>query len=260
MSFRVTAVLQARTSSSRLPGKVLHDLAGAPMLLRQIERIRRSRLIDNLVVATSLDSSDDQLTKILARANVATYRGSLDDVLGRFVGAIQGFEPQHVVRLTGDCPLADPDVIDAVIAQHLVGRADLTCNTAPPTFPDGLDVEVVRAEVLRAAAGEAALLLEREHVTQFFYRRPERFRIVNYVLAEDLSHLRWTVDEPEDLIFVRAVYDAFFPKQPQFSFRDVLALLKQRPELEAINANYERNEGLQQSVLAESVKTLKVHS
>lgn len=255
MTLRVAAVLQARTSSSRLPGKVLHDLVGAPMLLRQIERIRRARLVDALVVATSSDASDDELAHLLARAGVAIYRGSLDDVLGRFAGAIESLAPEHVVRLTGDCPLTDPTVIDAVIAHHLVVGADITSNTVAPTFPDGLDVEVVRTPALMASAAEAALVYEREHVTQFLYRRPGRFGIVNYALNEDLSHLRWTVDEPEDLAFVRAVYGELLPSNPQFGFRDVLALLAQRPELTALNARFERNEGLKRSIAAESTKT-----
>jgi spore coat polysaccharide biosynthesis protein SpsF len=252
MSPRVAAVLQARTSSSRLPGKVLQDLAGAPMLLRQIERIRRARLVDMLVVATSNDASDDALAGLLGRVGIAVYRGSLDDVLGRFVGAIDGLAAQHVVRLTGDCPLADPDVIDAVVAHHLVGGADITSNTVTPTFPDGLDVELIRTPALVAAAAEAMLNYEREHVTQFLYRRPERFRVANYALDEDLSALRWTVDEPEDLTFVRAVYDALIRANPQFGFRDVLALLAQRPELSALNARFDRNEGLARSIAVET--------
>jgi spore coat polysaccharide biosynthesis protein SpsF len=254
MSVRVAAVLQARTSSSRLPGKVLLDLAGLPMLLRQIERIRRARLIDAFVVATSSDANDDQLVDVLANTDVATYRGPLDDVLARFIGAIEHLKPQHVVRLTGDCPLTDPDVIDAVIGCHLVGGSDLTCNTLHPTFPDGLDVEVVRTEALLIAAAEATFVYEREHVTQFLYKRPERFRIANYALDMDHSHLRWTVDEPEDLKFVRAVYGELFASQPQFGFRDVLALIERRPELRAINAHFERNEGLKRSIAVEPVK------
>ena len=247
MSGRVIAVLQARMSSHRLPGKVLADLVGAPMLVRQIERIRRSRLIDELIVATSTDQNDDPLAAVVQASRIPLYRGAMDDVLGRFAAALEGRKSQHVVRLTGDCPLADPHVIDAVIAHHLVVGADITSNTVVPTFPDGLDVEVVRTKSLLDAASEAGLRLEREHVTQFFYHRPDRFRIANYALGEDLAHHRWTVDEPEDLDFVRSVYGALFATKPDFGFQDVLGLLRENPGLVAINSRFERNEGLRRS-------------
>jgi spore coat polysaccharide biosynthesis protein SpsF len=255
MKRRVLAILQARMSSRRLPGKVLADIEGAPMLLRQIERIRRARLIDDLVIATSSDSTDDLLAEALGSAGVPVFRGALDDVLGRFAAVLQERPAEHVVRLTGDCPLADPDVIDAVIAHHLVGGSEITSNTVAPTFPDGLDVEVVAGSALFLAAKEARLPFEREHVTQFIYRRPERFRILNYALFQNLSHLRWTVDEPDDLAFVRAVYRELLPRCPQFGFRDVLTLLDKNPALQAINSRLERNEGLKRSLAAEGLQS-----
>jgi spore coat polysaccharide biosynthesis protein SpsF len=254
MAPRVLAIVQARMSSRRLPAKVLADVEGAPVLMRQIERIRRSRLIDELVVATSSDATDDPLADALDAARIPIFRGALDDVLSRYATVTEHIDPQHVVRLTGDCPLADPDVIDVVIAHHLVAAADITSNTVVPTFPDGLDVEIVKASVLLAAAKEAQLAFEREHVTQFVYRRPERFRIENYALAADLSHLRWTLDEPEDLAFIRRVYHALLPKSPRFGFRDVLALLDAQPELKTINIRFERNEGLKRSLAADGLK------
>lgn len=248
---RVVAVLQARTTSSRLPGKVLQDVAGKPMLLRQIERIRRSRLIDDLVVATSDHSSDDNLAAIVAASGTAVFRGSLDDVLDRFASAARTRPSAHVVRLTGDCPLADPDVIDAVIAHHLVSGADITTNAVSPTLPDGLDVEVVRSRCLDEANREAIAAVEREHVTQFFYRRTDRFRVVHYACPNDRSGARWTVDEPEDLAFVRAVYAALVNDKPAFGLHDVFALLDANPELALINKSFERNEGLAASIAAE---------
>ena len=248
---RVLAILQARTSSSRLPGKVLCPVAGRPMILRQLERIGRARLIDQIVVATSADASDDDLVRTLEAAGVAVFRGSLDDVLDRFIRAAAEYPSGHVVRLTGYCPLTDPDLIDAVIAHHLVGGADITSNSNQPTFPDGLDVEVVRTGRLREAAAEALHKFEREHVTQFLYRHPERFRIAHYKAERDLSALRWTVDEPADLAFVRAVYDALLPGSPSFGMHDVLALLDARPDLTSINAAFTRNEGLARSIRAE---------
>lgn len=254
---RVTAILQARTASSRLPGKVLVDLEGAPMLWRQIERIRRAKLIDQLTVATSDDPSDDDLAVMLRQRDVAVYRGSLDDVLSRFAGAAAQQPSQHVVRLTGDCPLADPDVIDATIAHHLVSGGDITANAVEPTFPDGLDVEVLRSPILIDAANEAAAKFEREHVTQFFYRRPERFRVIHYKQSRDLSGLRWTVDEPSDLAFVRRVYARLYRSQPDFGMQDVLDLIAREPEIAAMNTQFERNEGLARSISAEQAETDK---
>lgn len=248
---RVLAILQARTSSSRLPGKVLREVAGRPMIVRQLERIGRARLLDRIVVATSVDPFDDELARTVEASGVTVFRGDLDDVLDRFAQAASRNPSQHVVRLTGDCPLTDPDVIDAVVAHHLVGGADISSNSHQPTFPDGLDVEIVRAFRLHEAAAEASLKLEREHVTQFFYRRPERFRIAHYKADHDLSALRWTVDEPDDLALVRAIYDSLLPGTPDFRMHDILALLDARPELSSINGRFARNEGLARSIRAE---------
>ena len=249
---RTLAILQARTSSTRLPGKVLKEVQGKPMLLHQIDRVRRSRLIDELIVATSIDPEDDRLAEILAASGTRVHRGSLDDVLDRFHGAAQLTPSRHVVRLTGDCPLADADVIDALVALHMVMGNDVTTNSVKPVFPDGLDVEVVTRTALDAAQAEAQAQVEREHVTQFFYRRPERFSIFHFTAPFDLSALRWTVDEPEDFTFVREVFDALYPDSPDFRWRDVLALLERRPELAALNTNFVRNEGLLRSIAAEA--------
>lgn len=248
---RVAAILQARTSSTRLPGKVLADVAGAPMIVRQIERIRLARMLDALIVATSVDSSDDELARVVESMGVPLVRGNLDDVLDRYAQAWRGVQAQHVVRLTGDCPLVDPDVIDVIVGHHLVSRADYTTNAFEPTFPDGLDVEVIRAQVLLTAAQEAQKKYEREHVTPFIFERPQRFRIVHYKGPVDLSGLRWTVDEPEDLVFVRAVFDALHSDNPQFRMHHVLKLLAARPELSELNTRFTRNAGLARSIAAE---------
>jgi spore coat polysaccharide biosynthesis protein SpsF len=243
--------LQARTTSRRLPGKVLRDLCGAPMIIRQLERVLRARLVDRVVLATSVETSDDELAEIVESRGISVYRGSLDDVLGRFVGALHEYPAAHVVRLTGDCPLVDPDVVDAVVAQHLVCGANVTSNAAEPTFPDGLDVEVVSSAALERAGEEATLTIEREHVTQFFYRRRDQFDVVDYKGREDLSRMRWTVDRLNDLTFVHAVYQAIFPTKPDFGFRDVLRLLRDRPELEKINTGIARNEELSRAISEE---------
>lgn len=245
----VIAVLQARMSSSRLPGKVLLPILGQPMLARQIERIRRSRLLDDLIVATSSDKSDDPIQALCASIGTACHRGSLEDVLDRLYKAALPREPDSVVRLTGDCPLADPDVIDAVIALHLDGGYDYTSNIDPPTFPDGLDVEVIRRSALVDAWNEARLPSEREHVTPFIRNNRERFRAgVLPNAMGDLSQLRWTVDEPVDFELVSAIYESLYPRGSDFTTADVLRLLAERPDLAGLNARFERNEGLLKSL------------
>lgn len=235
----ILAILQARMSSTRLPGKVLLPLAGAPMILRQIERVRRARRIDALVVATSDEASDDPLARTLAGADVAVHRGPLDDVLARFTGALAKFGPaDHVVRLTGDCPLTDPAVIDATIERVTGAGADYGSNTPPDapypdgrTFPKGLDVECMKASALVAAAERAATPEEREHVTWALHRRSDLYRQVFLSQAADEGEVRWTVDYPDDYAFVAAVYEALYTSNPAFASDDVRALVRARPDL-----------------------------
>lgn len=252
MKPEVVAVLQARMSSSRLPGKVLKPILGEPMVFRHIERLRRCREIDHLIVATSTAASDDVLAEACARRDVACFRGSLEDVLQRFVQAATSYAPHTVVRLTGDCPLADPEVIDAVIRFFHDGGYDYASNCLPPTFPDGLDVEVMRFSCLQEADREAVLPSHREHVTPFLRAHPERYRLGNYAANDDRSGLRWTVDEPEDFEFVRQVYEHLYPGNPNFTTEDVFALIQRVPDLKNINARFERNEGSKKSLAADA--------
>jgi spore coat polysaccharide biosynthesis protein SpsF (cytidylyltransferase family) len=247
----VLGILQARVSSSRLPGKVLRPVLGQPMIARQIERLKRARTLDALVLATSTDASDDALARWAADANMPVYRGSLDDVLDRFVCAARLYAPRHVVRLTGDCPLADWTVIDRVVARHLVCGADYTSNTIDPTWPDGLDVEVMTMAALETAWREAAAPFQREHVTQFIVGQPARFRLENVRGDADLSALRWTVDEPADLELVEAVYAALYPANPAFDTADILAFLQRNPRWMTHNTRHRRNEGLARSLMRE---------
>lgn len=252
----VLAILQARVTSTRLPNKVLAPILGQPMLARQIERLRRATTLDKLVVATSDDASDDPLAALCASIGVPCHRGSLGDVLARFQGACAAFGPaDHIVRLTGDCPLADPAVIDDVVRHHLAAGADYTANAIQPSWPDGLDVEVMRAAVLQRAFDEARLPSEREHVTPYIHKHPEWFRIEHVKGDRDLSTLRWTVDEPADLAFVTEVYAALYPKNPAFATAEILVLLEQRPELAKLNGQFLRNEGYAKSLAADSPNT-----
>jgi spore coat polysaccharide biosynthesis protein SpsF len=238
------AILQARMSSSRFPGKVLAPLAGKPMVIRQLERIQRASSLDAVVVATSTDPSDDELVSVLTEEGIPVVRGSLDDVLDRFVTAMDEYRPDAVVRLTADCPLTSPAVIDKVVAHFHVSGADYASNTMTPTYPDGLDVEVVRAEVLREIAKIATDRAEREHVTLGVYRRHDQYRIENVTNAGDLSHLRWTVDTPEDYAFVTGVYDDLFPANPEFDLDDVLDYLARHPERTRSTQDAARNAAL----------------
>lgn len=238
------AVLQARMSSTRLPGKVMRPLLGEPMLGRQIERIRRAQRVDSLVVATSTDPADDVIAEYVAGLGLPVIRGPLDDVLARFIQVIDELEPDVVVRLTADCPLTSPRVIDAVIEQFLSADADYCSNTLEPTYPDGLDVEVVRPSALRAVAAVSADVAEHEHVTLGVYRRPEQFVLSSVTSERDLSQLRWTVDTPEDFAFVEQVYDALYEQDPQFDVDEILHLLEEHPALARTSADEVRNAAL----------------
>jgi spore coat polysaccharide biosynthesis protein SpsF len=218
------AILQARMSSSRLPGKVMKPLAGAPMIERQIERLRRCATLDRLVVATSTEASDDPLATHLQGLGVEVFRGPLHDVLGRFVAAIETLGiAGDVVRLTADCPLADPEVIDAGVRLRESLRVDYLSNGRRPTYPHGLDMEVFTRDALLTAGREATDPYDREHVTPYLYRSG-RFSVGHLQQDKDESRLRWTVDTPEDYAFVARVYEALYAKNPAFTSDDVRAL------------------------------------
>jgi len=242
------AILQARCSSTRLPGKVLLPILGAPMLSRQIDRVQRAKTIDQIVVATSLNSEDDAIEAMCVDRGVNCFRGSLDDVLGRFNACAEAYGADIVVRLTGDCPLADPDIIDLIVQSHVERKADYTSNVHPPTWPDGLDVEVLQRDVLTAAAAEAKLASEREHVTSYIVKHHDRFRMSNVALSPDRSDLRLTVDEQVDFELVSKIFEAFLPANPTFGYEDVLSLLDANSGLLEINAGISRNHGSQNPV------------
>lgn len=243
---RTIAIVQARMTSTRLPGKVLVPLMGAPMILRQLERLERARSLDGIVVATSTDSSDDELVAVLQGADHAVVRGALDDVLTRFKAAIDASQAEVVVRITADCPLISPRVLDEVVGAFHASAADYVSNTLVPTYPDGLDVEVVTANALRTVCSTSRDSAEREHVTLGVYRYPERFSVVNVPDASgsDHSDLRWTVDTPDDLAFVRNVYAELYPGKPTFEYSDILALLERNPHMNRDNSAGRRNVAL----------------
>ena len=234
--------------------KVLKPILGEPMIIRQLERLSRSLLLDQLVIATSQDASDDSLAELLVSRGYQVFRGDLNDVLDRFYQAMKHFAPEHVVRLTADCPLADPHLIDKMIEQHLRENNSYTSNCICRTFPIGLDAEVVSASALIHAWGHSKIASEREHVTLYIRNHPKEFQIGHFTQDENLSHLRWTVDEPEDLILIKSIYENLFPQNSKFGTPDILALLRSRPELLKLNSHIDANAGLNYSLENDRMK------
>ncbi len=246
------AILQARLSSTRLPGKVLKPILGEPMLLRQIERVKRIQGIDRLIVATTDESGDQPIADLCTAHDIEFFRGDLNDVLKRFYEACASIQPDFVTRLTGDCPLIDPQVAGNVISFFHESGADYATNAVQPTYPDGLDIEIFKFSCLKSAYEFAHLPSEREHVTPWI-RAQDVYRIVHYKGDADHSSLRWTVDEQEDFELVTMIYEHLYPRNPEFSFEDILAYLEERPELKTWNTRHERNEGLKKSQLLDHV-------
>ena len=251
------AIIQARMSASRLPGKVMMDLAGEPMLVRVVDRTRRAKTIEEVIVATTIDHTDDDIETLCIQRGYLCYRGSSLDVLDRYYQAARLFHADVIVRVTADCPIIDPTVIDKIVNQFLYNnssrspiadspidiRYDFAANRLPPpggrTYPIGLDTEVCSFQALELAWHEAVLPHQREHVMPFFYEQPERFRILHVTHDPDYGDLRWTVDTPEDLELMRQIYEHFSDKlcvNDHFSWLEVLKLFDKHPELARINA------------------------
>jgi spore coat polysaccharide biosynthesis protein SpsF len=251
---KVVAIIQARMGSTRLPGKVLADVAGQPMLWWVCQRTRRAARVDQVVVATTLEPDDRQIVDQSARIEVPCFRGSTDDVLRRYAEAARAFEADAIIRITADCPLIDSDVIQETAQgycsgtreagkAHCADREDgegagcllrYASNTLERTWPRGLDTEVMSAAALARADREAIQPDERAHVTPYVYRHPELFQLISVTGPDNLADMRWTVDTPEDLEFVRAIYSRLAGNE-WFSWRDVLRLLEREPALAEIN-------------------------
>lgn len=240
---RTVALIQARMSSSRFPGKVIADLGGRPMIGFMVDRVRAARRLDDVVVVTSTDASDDALVDALAASTVKVFRGDLHDVLDRYAAAAAAAEADVVVRLTGDCPLIDPALIDAVVALRETAGADYCSNVAPPTFADGFDVECFTRAALDRARREAAQPGEREHVTPWMRSPAAELRLANLAGLVDMSHLRLTVDYPDDLEMVRAVVARLGGDRPMYDQFDILRCLTAEPDLLGLN-RHDRNEGM----------------
>lgn len=236
---RIVAVVQARMGSSRLPGKVLKDLAGESVLARVVQRLHRSSLISEVVIATSASAGDRAVLREAERLNVRCFRGSEADVLDRFYQAARVFHADVVVRITSDCPLIDPEVTDKTVRAFMKEQPDYASNGLERTYPRGLDTEAMTADALARAWRKANEPHQREHVTPFLYEHPELFRILSVRSDSDYSAHRWTLDTAEDLDFIRAVYKRF-GNGGDFSWRDVLQLVEREPALSELNSHVQQ--------------------
>ena len=232
----IMAIVQARMGSTRLPGKVLMEIGGKPMLARVMERAGQARKLDGIVVATTGNDEDDRIVSLCRDCSWECFRGSEADVLDRYYRAAVEYRAEHVVRITSDCPLIDPGLVDRVVEEFLAGQPglDYASNFLPRrTFPRGLDTEIMTFRALERSWREDTNPAHREHVTQYILRHPELFRTHGVIHGTDLSHHRWTVDTIEDLDLVRAVFSHF--RDLPFTWLEVLRFLESHPELAEIN-------------------------
>lgn len=237
---RVVCISQARMTSSRLPGKVLLEAAGRPLLAHHLERLRRCRTVDEVVLATTTNAADDPVAALARSLGVTVFRGSEGDVLDRFVGAARASSADVVVRVTADCPLIDPALIDTTVRRFLAGRLETPpvdyATVDTDRFPRGLDTEVFTRTALEDAHANAVDPAEREHVTPYIYRRPQRFRMAPSLVPETaVPPLRWCVDEPADFILVGRLLEALLPVRPDFGWQDCCKAMSDHPEWFDIN-------------------------
>jgi spore coat polysaccharide biosynthesis protein SpsF len=243
---KIVATIEARMASSRLPGKVLLPLAGEPALVRMVERARRSRRLDAVVVATTSEASDDPVASLCAERGISFFRGSQEDVLSRVLRAAESAQADIIVELTGDCPLIDPDHIDAMVELYQSGGYDYVYNRLHRGYPDGLDCQVFSRDALARIDGLTEDPVDRSHVSSYFYREPGRFRVGGPRLKETdeeyWPELEITLDEEGDYRLLACIYDALFPARPDFRTVDVLRLLRKHPEWLGLNRDVRRKD------------------
>jgi spore coat polysaccharide biosynthesis protein SpsF len=239
VAMKIGCIIEARMTSTRLPGKVLMDIVGKPAILRQIERIQRSCFIDNIIIATTGNITDDALVELLENENVLYYRGSEDDVLGRVAETASFFNLDIVVEITGDCPLVDIVESDRVIERYLEGGFDLVSNNLLRTYPIGIDTIVMSNRVLQEAARSTDDPAHREHVCLYLYEHPFDYSFSNIEAPPFLrdAKLRMTLDTKEDYEFICKIYEELYPQKADFNLYDMMRLLNRKPELRAINSN-----------------------
>lgn len=236
-----TAIIQARMTSTRLPGKILKPVCDMPLLAIQIDRLQQSERLKHLVVATTTNATDDPVVELCEHLAIPVVRGPEDDVLGRYQLAMEATpKADPVVRITADCPLIDAAVVDKVIDSYLRNKCDYASNALQRSYPRGLDVEVMSRQALLTSADNATLTHQREHVTPFIHQQPERFALIDVLNDTDQSHHRWTVDTPEDFELVSRILDTLYPENPYFTMADVLSLLDKHSDWVALNAHIEQ--------------------
>lgn len=235
-------IIQARMGSSRLPGKVLKLVLGKPLLEFQIERLQKIKNIDEVIIATSNSEKDDPIIDLCNRLSIPFYRGSENDVLSRFYNCASNYNADVIVRLTADCPVIDPFVVEGILNCYLgnIDKYDYVSNTLERSFPRGMDTEVFSFKILSEAYREAKQDFEREHVTPFIYRNPERYSLSNYALDKNESRHRWTVDTIEDFSLIEKIIKNLYPKNLDFSLDDILKLIYENPEWSLINEHIEQ--------------------
>lgn len=229
-------------TSTRLPGKVLLEVLHKPLLEYLVERLRRTRLPAEIVVATTTNHTDLPIVELCKRLGVPCFRGPEEDVLERYHGAAQAHRADPVIRVTSDCPVIDPEVIDHVLRFYLdnSGQYEYVSNAQVRSYPRGMDTEVFSFKALHEAFTEARALPDREHVTPFIYRRPERYRQGDVIYGKDLSRHRWTVDTPEDFELIKRIIEALYPVKRDFTLQDILDLVDSNPDWPLINAHVEQ--------------------
>lgn len=235
-------------SSSRLPGKVMRPVMGKPMLELQIERIKKCRRADKLIVVTSTNPEDNPIELLCRKLGIEFFRGDLNNVLDRFYQACRPYRAKAIVRLTGDCPLTDPEKIDDLITFFQNSDYDYANNCTLACLPHGLDAEIFTQAALKTAWANATLPSEREHVTPYMENPENGFSLGHLFYEPTHPHLRWCVDEPEDFELVTKIYQALYPANPLFTTSHIIELMEQHPELARINNGFARDEGYQISL------------
>jgi spore coat polysaccharide biosynthesis protein SpsF len=241
----IVGIIQARTGSSRLPGKILMKAAGKTLLEHMIERISNSKKLDKIVIATTTKKTDDVIVAIADKLKIGCFRGSEDDVLDRYYNASEKYGADTVVRLCSDCPLLDGNIIDTVLEDYFAGGYDYASNLVPlpRTYPDGLSVEVFSSELLTETQFNAKKPSEREHVTFYMWGQPEKYKIHRTEYKTDMSKYRFNIDYHEDYLLLEKIFEHFYPKNKNFLFEDVIKWLEENPEIFKLNGMIEPNLG-----------------
>lgn len=253
-----SAIIQARTGSTRLPNKVLLKLCDKSVLEHVIERVGEAKNINRIIVITTHKNNDDVIAKLCRSLSIGCFRGSENDVLDSYYQTARLFKVDNIIRITADCPLIDPDLIDQVVNLYRKEKLLYATNSFPPTFPDGLNVEIFPFRALKEAWLKTNLNSEREHVTPYFWRNPHLFKQKHITCDTNYSNHRWTLDNPEDYKFIKEIFTNLYPLNPKFRMKDVLEFLHLHPDLIKINSHIQRDEGLAKSIKEDKKNNIKL--